>query len=423
MFRHDYFLSAENPIANVDQRDLERLALRLLDHPEVKRARAAADHLFRQAMADPLRDQMSRFDQMIDEYVFHHALRGANSDAAHPKVLRIMSPPGRWFRHEAPGSRWAGDSPDFIYRIIPIAHGGSYEIRGQPVCEDPPSVTFALMGNTPSPVTLGVLESRDLPFADDGGFVITIDATAADGRPNHLQTKPGEHHLLIRDALGDWLAQTPYALRVRRIDGPDRAPLSEDALASFAARSLLDGLYYTYYCTQSGSGQPANDIRIPQSAGPFGGLASQWGTKGNLELAEDEALIVRMNSAGALFRNVVLCDRFFLSLNYWSRTGSFNMAQMAADDDGLFTFVVAHQDPGVHNWLDTGGLNRTIFGCRWQVLPRDGTGEAPFMSVRRVRQAELDRELPPGVRRISAAERSLQIAQREAGFGRRFIES
>jgi hypothetical protein len=38
---------------------------------------------------------------------------------------------------------------------------------------------------------------------------------------------------------------------------------------------------------------------------------------------------------------------------YWPRTGTLNMSQMAADNDGSFTSVVAHQDPGVYNWLDT----------------------------------------------------------------------
>lgn len=423
MIRDDHFLSAENPLATVDQRDLEGVALGLLKRPELERARAAADYLFRQAMADPLRDQFERFDQMIDEYVFHYALRGANSDPAHPKVLRIMAPPARWFGRETPGSRWGGDSPDFIYRIVPIVHGGSYEIHGRATCDEPPSATYALMGNTPSPVTYGTLDSRDIPTDETGDFRITIDATPADGRPNHIQTQPGEHHLLIRDALGDWLTQSPNALRVRRLDAVNAAPRDEAALAAFAARGLIDGLYYTYYCTQSGAGQRPNEIRTPQSAGPFGGLVSQMGTKGNLHLADDQALVVRMNAAGALFRNVVLCDRFFLSLNYWSRTGSFNMAQMAADEDGQFTFVVAHQDPGVHNWLDTGGLNRTIFGCRWQVLPRDGTAERPAMSVRVARFADLAQELPAGVRRITADGRREQIARREAGFRRRFLDA
>jgi hypothetical protein len=117
----------------------------------------------------------------------------------------------------------------------------------------------------------------------------------------------------------------------------------------------------------------------------------------------------------------VLCDFFFMSLNYWSRTGSLNMNQMAADDDGCFTYVVAHQDPGVYNWLDTGGLRRTIFGHRWQVLPRNGSAEAPFLSARTVKFKELETALPRGARRIDGTGRREQIARREAGFKRRFV--
>jgi hypothetical protein len=38
------------------------------------------------------------------------------------------------------GNRGIVVSPDFIYRIIPIAHDGRHELRGQPTCDDPPLV-------------------------------------------------------------------------------------------------------------------------------------------------------------------------------------------------------------------------------------------------------------------------------------------
>ena len=92
------------------------------------------------------------------------------------------------------------------------------------------------------------------------------------------------------------------------------------------------------------------------SAGAFGGMATQWGTKGNLALEDDDAIIIRSNAAGAAFRNLTLTDAFHMSIEYWKRTSSLNMVQMAADEDGDFTFVIAHHDQGIHNWLDTGGL-------------------------------------------------------------------
>lgn len=412
-----------NVLATRDQRDVEDLALRLIERPELLRARATAEMLWRSVAAWPARDQMARFDNMIDEYVFHHAIRAANSDAAFPRVARFMAPPHHWFGRDVPGSRWAGDSPDFIYRLVPIAHGARYRLIGRPACADPPSVNYALMSDSNvAPVSLGLLDSLDMTFDADGGFVITVDADPADGRPNHIQSRPGADHLFIRDALGDWVAQSANALTIERLDPPGRDPLDEAALAARAARNLLENVYYTYYCTRSGSGQPPNHIRAPASSAAFGGMATQLGTKGNLSLEPDEALIVTLTDAGAQFRNAMLTDNFHMSLDYWATTASLNMRQMAADDDGRFTFVVAHRDPGVHNWLDTNGLRETIFGHRWQAFPRDGSGGTPEVEARLVRFAELDRELPPGVRRIDAAGRAAQLSARAAGFARRFAD-
>ncbi len=412
----------QNPIATPDQREVEDLALALLERPELQRVRAIVTMLWQNVAAWPSRDQADRFPNMIDEYMFHHAFRAANGDPARPRAARFMAPPHHWFGRDVPGSRWAGDSPDFVYRTIPIAHGGRYLIEGAATCAEPPSVNYSLMAdNTAAPVTQTLLDSLDMDLAADGSFAITLDDSPADGRRNHIQTKPGAEFLMIRDALGDWLTQSANALTVRRLD--DAAPLTDDALAQRAAKIAIEGVYYTYYCTQSGAGQPPNEIRPPMSSAAFGGMPTQAGSKGNLDLAPDQALVVRCNAAGASFRNVTLTDAFHMSIEYWRRTSSFNMVQMAPDEDGDFTFVVAHSDPGVHNWLDTGGLARTIFGCRWQAFDRTKKADEPWLTAKLVKLDELQRELPAGVARIDAAGRAAQLAARQAGFDRRFAEN
>jgi hypothetical protein len=411
-----------NRLATRGQRLIEDRALALLKRPEVERARDAVIMLWRNVAAWPCRDQWDRFDNTIEEYMFHHAMRAANADANFPEVARFMAPPHHWFGRDVPGSRWAGDSPDFIYRIAPIAHGGRYEIHGHPSCDQPPTVNYSLMADdTAAPVTQSLLDSLDMEFEADGSFIITIDASPASGRRNHIQTKPGAAFLMIRDALGDWLAQSANTLMVRCLN-PDGAPRSLEDMARHCAGIALDGVYYTYYCTQSGNGQAPNDMRPPMSSGAFGGMATQWGTKGNICLEDGDAIIVRSNAAGAQFRNLTLTDVFHMSIAYWARTSSFNMMQMAPDGDGDFTFVIAHRDPGVHNWLDTGGLRRTIFGQRWQAFPRGAAGEKPWMTVRLVKFGSLDAELSQGVRRIDEAGRKAQLAIRAAGFARRFVD-
>ncbi len=418
-----YFLSAENPLATVDQRDVEDRALRLLEQPAIERARTAAAHLWRNAAAYPARDQMAQFDRVIDEYVFNHALWAANIDARHPRISWFQAPAHHWFGRDVPGSRWGGESPDAIYRMIPIEHGGVDEIRGRATCEDPPMSVYSLMSdNTAQPVTQVLLDSHDIVTNEKGEFVITIDSEPAEGRANHLQTKTGAEHLNIRDIIGDWPTQTPNALRVRRLDAPDRAPLTDEEVAERQTRKLLDGVYFAYYCSMSGSNLPPNEFRVPVSSALTAGLSNQLGTKGNICIADDEALIITANSAGARFRSAVLYDVFSLTISYWSHTSSLNMTQMVADDDGCFTYVVAHEDPGVHNWLDTCGLNRTIFGHRWQSFPRSGPCETPEISARKVKFRDLEAALPPGVRRIDETARWEQIARRGAGFKRRFID-
>jgi hypothetical protein len=422
MALQEHSSSAENPLATADQRALEDLALRLLTRPELKKSREIVTMLWRQAVAESARDQMSRFDNMIDEYMFNYISRAVNSDTNYPRVFRFMAPPHHWFGRDVPGSRWAGDSPDFIYRLIPIGHGGRYEIRCIANGQKPPSISFQLVATRAAPVSLGVLESVAMTPGPDGGFVVSIDETAPDGRANHLQTKPGVDHVLVRDELGDWVNQRPFDVLVKRLNAPERAPLSEEELAQRAAQFALDGIYYTYYTTRSGAGQPPNHIRVPVSSGAFGGMPTQWGTKGNLVLGEDDALLATANAAGAQFRNTMLTDLFHMSINYWSSTSSLNMLQMAPDRDGRFTYVVAHRDPGVHNWLNTNGLTRTIFGHRWQAIPRAYEGETPSVTVRVVKFKDLEKEMPAGVARIDAKGRQEQLAARAAGFKTRFVD-
>lgn len=419
-----YYLSAANPVANADQKAMEDTALRIIARPELERPRMIATYLWREVMQHEAGEQMTMFGDMVDEYVFHYAMRAAASDGNHPGVLRFMTPPHRWFARDVPGSRWAGDSPDFTYRIIPVSHGGRYEIKGRPTCDRPPTSHFALMGeNTAAPQILGLLDSLDLETEADGSFTITVNAEPAEGRRNHIQTQPGALQIWIRDALGDWVGQSPNALRVERLNPPARDPLSDEELARWTGQALLDGVYYAYYIMRGGTGRPPNRLSEPVSSAALGGMATQYGTKANIVLAPDEAFVITASSAGALFRNAVLHDVYMRSANYWDRTGSLNHATMAADESGLFTYVVAHQDPGVVNWLDTGGLRQTIFGQRWQSFPGGAAKEAPTVEGRVVKFADLERELPAGVKRIDAAGRREQLAARRAGFERRFVDS
>jgi hypothetical protein len=416
----EYFLSAENPCATVDQREIEDVALRLIARREVQEARKHASLLWRSVTEYTAGPQMALFEAMMDEYTFNYAIKAANSDPARPRVVRSYSPAAHWFGRDVPGSRWGGDNPDNAYRLIPVEASGRYEIHGRRSPGGISNVTYALVANTATSVTLSLLEDHDVKVGADGAFTLTVDGTPAQGRVNHLQLKPGALYVFIRDSMGDWEEEAPNALRVERLDQTASAPPSEQLMAERAAKYMVSDVYLLYWFTRLNYNFPANVMREPRGSGPVGGLRSQMGSQGLIRLADDEAMIVTSTAAGAAYRNFVLHDVWYRSIEYWNRQSSLNNAQMAPNEDGRYTLVVAHRDPGVANWLDTGGLHELYALHRWQGLPLTDTAEVPRIESRVVKLEELDSVLPAGVKRMTAREREQQLDRRRSAFQRRF---
>ncbi len=75
------------------------------------------------------------------------------------------------------------------------------------------------------------------------------------------------------------------------------------------------------------------------------------------ELDADEALIVEFDAHDGLwmFTNMGV---FFNSMDYLYRPVSYTPSRTKTDRDGRIRLVIAHGDPGVHNWLDTQGFER-----------------------------------------------------------------
>jgi hypothetical protein len=77
--------------------------------------------------------------------------------------------------------------------------------------------------------------------------------------------------------------------------------------------------------------------------------------------------------------------------------------------------VIAHEDPGVPNWLDTAGHERGTLIARFVMAE-----EAPGIRARSVKLAALRDELPAETPRVSHAEREASLACRRRAVWRRF---
>ena len=93
----------------------------------------------------------------------------------------------------------------------------------------------------------------------------------------------------------------------------------------------------------------------------------------------DEALVITGRWPECRFGNVCLWNRFRQTLDYSEHSVSLNRSQTALEDDGSFRMILAHEDPGLPNWLDTEG---NLFGLVfWRFFLVEGEAETPQASV------------------------------------------
>jgi hypothetical protein len=91
---------------------------------------------------------------------------------------------------------------------------------------------------------------------------------------------------------------------------------------------------------------------------------------GNWRIGPNQALRITIFPArgGARYWGLTLVNPWMESYEYRQRTVCTNDQLAARNPDGSWTVVIAHRDPGVPNWLDTGGRSEGYALIRW-VLP------------------------------------------------------
>jgi hypothetical protein len=412
----DHFLSATNPLATADQRDIERRAIALMDSPAYARARAATEKRWRElAGSSPTQEGWDRFQTLVDECAFANLLKALNGDPNFPRVVRIVMPPHDWFGISVPGSRFGGGpGADQSYAIIPVDYGGRYRIHGRWIGMPPADHNYTLSPNAYFMNSIATFHHRDLVVEDDSRFTLTVGPEAGDR--NHIQTRPGAQYLFIRCCRSDW-RQTATALRVEALNTPRTEPWSDEQVLARAGQLALDDASGMHYWVRLYENLPPNAVTAPLLTDDVGGLVSQTTSFARIVLADDEALVITIEPAGAAFHDVQLNDYWFNSIgDYYGRTGTLNNAQTRLGQDGSATYVVSREDPGVHNWLDPNELRETLFVARWQRLPRRAAGRNPSIAARLVKLRGLDAALPRDVARVSSHERRAQIEERLAHY-------
>lgn len=308
------------------------------------------------------------------------------ADPERPRFTSIVSPTRKFL----------GDNPDAIYHQALIRGDRVYRVTGRRDREA--YISFTVHGPDPAggingPV-LADLNDRSFTVAPDGRFELVLGGPEREG--NWVPLDPSAHIVLVRSYFLEptSIQNDPSAhveLAIEPFDDAGPAPVMDDATLAARLRAATDFLR----ATTSGMrvfGEPSkvpfvadqpNDVGTPWSFRnadvDAAGAVDIFYSSGNWDLEPDQAILMEGRLPKCDFVNVMLWNVHMQTLDYRTRRCSVNGEQLVLRGDGSYRIVIAGRDPGVPNWLDTGGHRHgTIF---WRFLLPTEDPERPRCRV------------------------------------------
>jgi hypothetical protein len=460
----DISVAAVSPLGTPQQLAAERLATETANTLPVQLMKLVLRLGFLNAaqrefvvVGGPDQENLAQLNRAVDEYAMGAAFQQLLLNPNDPAVVMQVAPPHAWYGQDVGGSRILYDNPDTIYRFMPVNMASSYVITGRFAGGIPADTNFSVLTGL-SGITAANLSGRELEVNPDGTFTITVSgAPAAPGQKNHLQLTSDSTLIATRNTLSDWNTQEPMSLSIQRVSGPPNSLLSQLGIFTIPVigplvttnpflttlvslipplaepPALLRGVltaavmalgisreaqYIAVATTDPTTGERSqpNVLRNPSRNAEF--LATQLQSAGYFQLTDQQALIVTIDPGNAGYFVVPVTNDWTITDDYWNQQTSLNNAQALANPDGTYTLVISPTDPGVANWVSTGGLNQGTISIRFQDLDAEST-DLPTVSSQVVTLDQLAGILP-ATDFVTPAYRQAQIAARQAGFDNRF---
>jgi Protein of unknown function (DUF1214) len=455
---------AVSPLGTPEQLEAERRAAETVNTLPVQLMklvlqfgwRATAQQQFN-LVGGPDQENLDALNKAVDEYAMGAAFQQQLLNPMTPTAVMQVAPPHIWYGQDVSGSRILYDNPDTIYRFMAVNKTSTYVITGRFTGEMPADTTFSVLTGL-SGTTASVLTGDELVRNADGSFTITVSGSPTGPGPNHIQLTDDTTLIAVRNTLSDWNTQDPMSLSIERISGPPNSlfsqlggfaipfigplvtrtpllttlvslipplpgppPLLRGAVtAVIMALGLQMESKYIQVATvdpTTGERRRPNVFTNPTRNAEF--LATQMQSAGYFQLDDDQALVLTIDPGGAGYFVVPVTNDWTITDNYWDQQTSLNNSPMqsVANEDGTYTIVVSPTDPGVWNWVSTGGLNQGTISIRFQDLDPDSS---PTVSSRVVSLDQLPSVLPPNTVYATTEDRLEQIALRKSGFNKRF---
>ncbi len=312
-----------------------------------------------------------------------------NNPAA-PVLRRIVTPT----------RKFTGDNSDAIYFDAPVSADHSYVLRGEMNGAVYMSVTLeeGTQNGGLGTRTAGIINDSEFDIDEQGRFEIFLGGKTRD--KNCLAISPETSRITTRHYFEDVVsaAADPARVPLMTLEVLDqKAPptVSDDAEVTAGIRRAAE------FIRSRTIGMPPmaevadsvpflsivpNEFPQPVIPGDMGLAAIDAAySMAPYFLGPDEALVITGKWPKCRMANICLWTRFQQTYDYNNRQVSLNRAQTVADAEGNFRMVLAHEDPGCDNWIDTEG--RALGLVFWRFFLPEEEVETPQGEV--VKFAEL----------------------------------
>jgi len=274
---------------------------------------------------------------------------------------------------------WGQPCPDFLYRWAFVDGRGTYRVAGKRGTT--PWAEIQVLNGFWGDEKLIHVTNVDLDrhTKPDGTFEIAFAADARAGVDWVAIPREARNVVLqSREAWCDWQHETGLQMEIEPIE-----PFLDEPWAFSAeelARRLDEAARWAHRNAKFNvdqmqrivSGAGGTNRFLTESEGKTrGGLIGAIKSRMGYEVARDEALIIELNVPKCRYWSVSLADMWYQVTDYVFHQSSLNGCQAVLDADGRFRAVLAHEDPGVANWLDLVGCALGLLNTRI-LYPEEG---------------------------------------------------
>jgi hypothetical protein len=314
-------------------------------------------------------------------------------------------------------------NPDDAYMQAPIRGDLEYRIVGERGSVY--LLTFGIgkgrwgTGMAPAPLMHYFDADKDLKIGADGHFEVILSPRE---RPqghtgNWWKIDADAEFIILRQRSYDWGTERDARVAIEPLEWlPPKPRLTKEQIADRMAvmadyTDAFTRVWLEYHndFRRRGIVNRFEFSNFGNQSGLKTGVQYYW--QGLFDIQPGEALILDTEIPDPCrYWNLQTNDLLFNCVEFIQRQSSLNGHQARLDSDGRFRAVVALEDPGVPNWIDTAGHQQGVLMGRWYEF-----GSAPVPTLTKVPFADVRKHLPADTPTVTPKAREAILRKRRLG--------